>query len=401
MTHLIDTAKAAVVPAQQEGENLFSIFVQYIDRSEKTTRTYLTNLRQFAAWANYAGIAEPARQDIINYREWLISEHDAIEFAPGTPAGWKYRTDSRGNRQRVSCSATTVKLYLQSVRQFYAWAAAEGLTQNIAANIHAPKVTTAHRKDSLTAREVQRIEESIAAHAEAQQTAAAAAQKDAAGRTQRSTEQGKRLLAIYLLAVNVGLRTVEISRANIRDLEVKDGNATLYIWGKGHAEPDTRKPLAPAVYAAIRDYLNSRTDSPTAASPLFVSTGNRSGGKRIASTTISKMLKQAMKEAGFDSDRLTAHSLRHTAGQNVMKITGENVYKTQLYMRHSSPATTEIYLDNTSAAQDADLANRLFDFYHGGTASTTAADRVKQAMQGMNPAQLEQLANIAAAMATR
>lgn len=391
----------AELTAQSMGQNLFAAFVAYIDRSPKTTRTYLTNLRQFMAWMKYAGITAPARQDVINYREWLIAEHDAIELDTTAPQGWRYRTDRSGNPQRIICKPYTVKQYLQSVKQFFSWAAAEGLYQNIGANIHAPKITDTHRKDSLTAQEVQTIEQSITSTAEARQAAAADAKKDAAGRMQRSTEQGKRLYAMYLLAVNAGLRTVEISRANIKDIEIKNGNATLFVWGKGHTEPDAKKPLAPAVYAAIRDYLDSRSDSPTSASPLFVSTGNRSHGKRIAPTTISTMLKQAMQGAGFDSERLTAHSLRHTAGQNVMQITGDNIYQTQMYMRHTSPKTTEIYLENDSTAQDAALAQRLFDHYHGGTASNSAADRLQQAMQTMNPAQLEQLAQIAAAMATR
>ena len=396
MNEIIKATQGAMIPAQEVGADLFAAFVRYIDRSEKTTRTYLTNLRQFMAWMKYAGIKAPARQDVINYREWLLSEHDAIELDSSAPAGWRYRT-----AQRIVCKPYTVKQYLQSVKQFFSWAAAEGYYQNIAANIHAPKIKEAHRKDSLTAQEVQTIEESIAARAEAQQATAAEAKKDAAGRLQRSTEQGKRLYAIYLLAVNAGLRTVEISRANIRDLEVKNGNATLFVWGKGHAEPDAKKPLAPAVYEAIKDYLSSRSDHPTAASPLFVSTGNRSGGKRIAATTISTMLKKAMQAAGFDSERLTAHSLRHTAGQNVMQITGDNIYQTQMYMRHSSPKTTEIYLDNETSAQDAILAQRLFEHYHGGQSSSTTQDKLQAAMLTMSLAQLEQLAQIAAAMAHR
>lgn len=391
----------AELTAQSMGQNLFAAFVEYIDRSPKTARTYLTNFRQFAAWMKFAAVQQPTRQDIINYREWLIAEHDAIELDTTAPQGWRYRTDHSGNRQRIVCKPNTVKQYLQSVKQFFSWAAAEGHYPNIAANIHAPKVTDTHRKDSLTAQEVQTIEKSITSTAEARQAAAADAKKDAAGRMQRSGEQGKRLYAMYLLAVNAGLRTVEISRTNIKDLEIKNGNATLFVWGKGHTEPDAKKPLAPAVYAAIREYLDSRSDSPTSASPLFVSTGNRSHGKRIAPTTISTMLKQAMQGAGFDSERLTAHSLRHTAGQNVMQITGDNIYQTQMYMRHSSPKTTEIYLENDSTAQDAALAQRLFEHYHGGQTSNSAADKLQQAMQTMNPAQLEQLAAIAAAMATR
>ncbi len=381
-----------------QGMGLFSSFIGYIDRSPKTTRTYTTNLRQFAAWVKYADVQQPQREDIINYREWLGAEHDAIELQPSAPAGWTYRTDRNGNRQKVNCKPNTVKQYLQSVKQFFTWTAAEGIYPNIAANVHAPKIKEAHRKDSLTAADVQTIEKSITSRAAAQQAAAAGAEKDTNGRIQRSTEQGKRLFAIYSLAVNAGLRTVEISRANIRDIEVKNGTACLYIWGKGHAEADTKKPLAAEVYAAIKEYISSRTDNPTGNSPLFVGTGNRSRGKRIAPTTISTMLKQAMQAAGFDSERLTAHSLRHTAGQNMMDITGDNIYQTQQYMRHSSPKTTEIYLDNNNAAQDAALAQRLYEHYHGTDTGTSAADRLQMAMQRMNPAQLEQLANIAAAM---
>lgn len=380
------------------GQDLFSSFIGYIDRCPKTTRTYTNNLRQFAAWTKYAGIAQPQRDDIIKYREWLAAEHDAIELDPSAPAGWTYRTDRSGNRQKVNCKPNTVKQYLQSVKQFFTWTAAEGLYPNVAANVHAPKIKEAHRKDSLTAADVETIEKSITRRADAQLAEAAAAGKDVFGRIQRSTEQGKRLFAIYSLAVNAGLRTVEISRANIRDIEVKNGTACLYIWGKGHAEADTKKPLAAEVYAAIKEYISCRTDNPTGASPLFVSTGNRSRGKRIAPTTISTMLKQAMQAAGFDSERLTAHSLRHTAGQNMMDITGDNIYQTQQYMRHSSPKTTEIYLDNNNAAQDAALAQRLYEHYHGSETGASAADRVQMAMQRMTPAQLEQLANIAAAM---
>jgi integrase/recombinase XerC len=253
----------------------------------------------------------------------------------------------------------------------------------------------------LTAAEVETIEKSIEERAAARQAEAAEAAKDAEGRKQRSTEQGKRLYAMYLLAVNAGLRTIEISRANVKDLEVKQGAACLYIWGKGHSEPDQKKPIAPAVYEAIREYLEARADHPTGASPLFVSTGNRSGGARIAPTTISTMLKRAMQAAGFDSERLTAHSLRHTAGQNVMQITGENIYQTQLYMRHSNPTTTEIYLDNSTAAQNAALAERLYKHYHGGDEPQTAAGKLQEAMQAMTPAQLDQLAQIAAAMASK
>lgn len=354
--------------------NLFDDFLAFIDRGDKTTRTYIVNLRQFAAWLKYEGITRPARADIINYRQYLTTEHRAIKLDQSAPEGWSYRTDAAGNAIIVKCKPNTIKLYLQSVCQFFKWAASEGLYPNIAENIHAPKIRQdSHKKEALTAADVLRIEQNIATTAEAHKATAAQNKKDTAGRINRANEQGKRLYAMYLLAVNCGLRTVEISRANIKDIEVINGTAFLYIWGKGHAEADTKKTLAPEVKAAIDDYLASRTDARTANSPLFVSTGNRSGGKRIATTTISTMLKRAMQQAGYDSERITAHSLRHTAGTNVQELTG-NLYLTQQYMRHVNPATTEIYLHNNTQAQETEIAQQLYNYYHSAAAQTGAVN---------------------------
>lgn len=385
--------------AQEFSGELFTRFISFIDRSEKTTRTYLTNLKQFMAWMKYAAIRNPERADIITYRDWLAAPHDAIMLAPEKENGWEYRTDSRGNRQTVTCKANTVIQYLRSVKQFFKWAASERLYPDIAANVHAPKLRQdTHRKDALTAANVLTIEKSIETRAQERADAAAAAEKDTAGRMQRTDEQGKRLYAMYLLAVNAGLRTIEISRANVKDIETINGRAVIYIWGKGHAEADTKKALAPEVKAAIDDYLKSRTDNPTGTSPLFVATGNRSGGRRLDPTTISKMLKKAMQEAGFDSERITAHSLRHTAGTNVQELTGD-LYQTQHYMRHMNPATTEIYLHNATDTAEADIADRLYRHYHGGDSRTATGSDLACILQRMSAAQLAQLTMIAAALA--
>lgn len=390
------TATAAALPAQDLRPGLFNDFIQYIDRGQQTTKTYINNLRQFAAYLAYKTIRRPQRQDIIAYRDYLGQEHDALQFDP--VAGWRYRTDRQGNRYTVTCKPATIKLYLQSVRAFFSWTASEGLYPDIAANIHAPKVRQDfHKKDSLTAADVLTIERSIQAGTITRRAAAATCRKDTAGRISRTDEQGKRLYAMYLLAVNAGLRTVELSRANVKDLEVKGGRAVLYIWGKGHTEADQRKALAPEVYKAIKDYLDSRTDRPTGGSPLFVSTGNRSGGQRIATTTISRMLKGAMIQAGYDSERLTAHSLRHTCGTNAQEITGD-LYQTQKYMRHTSPATTEIYLHNDTEKQETETAQQLYNYYHGITEGDSR-QRLEMILQRMTPGQLEQLTGIAAAMA--
>ena len=393
----ITATGAAIIPANDLQTSLFNEFISFIDRGEKTTRTYITNLRQFAAWLKYASIARPIRQDIISYRDYLGAEHDAIQL--DAAEGWTYRRDKNGNRIKVKCKPNTIAQYLRSVAQFFRWTAAAGLYPNIAENIHAPKIRhDTHKKDALTAADVLKIEKSIQAAADEKKAAAAMEEKDTAGRISRATEQGKRDYAMYVLAVNAGLRTIEISRANVKDIEVRNGRAVLYIWGKGHTEPDQRKPLAPQVYAAIKDYLNARSDRPTANSPLFVATGNRSGGQRIAETTISKILKKSMQAAGYDSDRITAHTLRHTAGTNVQEIT-QNLYVTQKYMRHANPATTEIYLHNDTERQEMQTAQELYNLYHGITDKADNRQKLEGILQGMSAAQIEQLTGIAAAMA--
>ena len=352
--------------------SLFTDFVRFVDGSQKTTKTYVNNLKQFAVWTRYQNVEQPIREDVLSYRNWLTTEHQAIEYA-NTEMGWKYRLDASGNPVIVTCKPATVRLYMQSVKQFFKWTATNNLYPNIAEQIKTPKVRNdIHKKDALTPSEVLIVEQSIASKATEKTTQQENQTKDTKGRIQRSTEQGKRMYAIYLLAVNAGLRTVEISRANVKDLECKGGQAYLYVWGKGHSEADQKKPINREVYKAIKDYLASRTDRPTGTSPLFVATGNRAHGKRIAPTTISTMLKQALVGAGFESERLTAHSLRHTAGTSVQSLTN-NLYATQNYMRHTSPTTTEIYLHVETEKQDAEIADQLYSLYHRGVAKSASA----------------------------
>ena len=397
MNNQMITPAAAIIPAADLQGELFEDFIKFIDRGPKTTTTYITNLRQFVAWMRYKAIRRPIRADIILYRDYLLTEHEAIQIDPEAPEGWNYRR-KRGREYKVICKPNTVKQYLQSVRQFFSWTAANGFYPNIAANIHAPKIRTdAHKKDALTAADVLTIETSILDESLKKIREANKARKDREGRTDRAEEQGKRLFAMYTLAVNAGLRTVEISRANVGDLETRGGQAVLYVWGKGHSEPDTRKPLAPEVYQSIKEYLTTRATDPTPNSPLFVATGNRSGGQRLAPETIGRMLKKAMQAAGYDSERITAHALRHTAGTNVQEITG-NLYLTQKYMRHTNPATTEIYLHNDTEKQEAQTAQDLYNLYHGITDTRNTRDRLNSLLSKLNSAQLEHLANIAAAM---
>jgi len=328
--------------------DLFQRFIEYTDREPTTTKGYITCLRQFARWMQENGITHPERHDILAYKEYLNGEHFGRTGAEPLKAGTKQQ-------------------YLRSVKHFFKWTAAEGFYPNIADNIHGPKLKNdTHKKDALTLEETKAVEQSI----------------------DRSTETGKRLYAMYLLGARRGLRTVELSRASVKDLHRKGSTLYIDIWGKGHAEPDTTRALDPDTAAALEDYLQSREDKAPAGSPLFTSTSNRSKGQRIAPTTISTMLKGALVNAGLDSDRLTAHSLRHTAG--TMAVEQGNIYAAQRFLRHNDPKTTEIYTHTNDLEQDKGLAMKIFNSYHDSTGEAAQRQEIISMLAALDPAQLKQ-----------
>ena len=83
--------------------------------------------------------------------------------------------------------------------------------------------------------------------------------------------------------------------------------------------------------------------------PLFSSTGNRANGCRLTEPSISRIIKNVFKAAGYDCDKLTAHSLRHTSN-------------TLLFQAH--PKTTEIYLhaaDRDNDRSEQQIYDRIFE----------------------------------------
>jgi integrase/recombinase XerC len=146
--------------------------------------------------------------------------------------------------------------------------------------------------------------------------------------------------------------------------------------------------IIPELKAAIDDYLSSREAKATAKSPLFTSTSNRSKGKRIAETTISTMIKEMLINAGYDSDRLTAHSLRHTSGTGAYKATG-NIYLAQKHQRHASPETTEIYI-HAEEREERQTEQQVYNYYFGAENKSKAAEAA-ELLQTLDEAKLDKV----------
>lgn len=280
--------------------DLLDRFIAYVDATERTIETYRKALKQFFAYLKDRSINQPSRTDVLSYRDELKETHK--------PA--------------------TVQTYIIAVRQFFKWTEIEGIYPDIADHVKGAKVDREHKKDYLTSAQVKAVMTGI----------------------DRTTEQGIRDYAVLALMFTAGLRTVEVSRANIEDLRTAGDQTVLYVQGKGHEEKAEFVKVAPATEQAIRDYLKCRKVK-NSKEPLFCSTSNNSAGGRLSTRSISGIVKGHLIDAGYDSDRLTAHSTRHTA-VTLALLNGQSLEAVQQFARHSNIATTQIYAHHLDKAQN-------------------------------------------------
>ena len=311
MEEMIVQGNTAIVAQKTITEDLFNSFIEYLDASPKTVETYTRAVRQFFKYIYENGINQPTREDVIAYREYLKDTH----------------------------KPTTVQNYIVAVRLFFQWIEQKGLYPNVAEHIKGAKLDKNHKKDYLTSRQVKKVLETA----------------------KEESLQGLRDYAILALMFTGGLRTIEVSRANIEDLRTAGDCEVLYLQGKGHEEKTDYIKLIPEIEDAIRAYLKARGSvDPT--EPLFTSTSNNSKGERISTRTVSGIVKTALKNAGYDSDKLTAHSTRHTA-VTLALMGGQKLEEVQQFARHKNLATTLIYAHNIDRAKnncEATIAKAIF-----------------------------------------
>lgn len=292
-------------------EEMYQRFINYLDASPKTIETYSRAVRQFINYIGQRGITQPARDTVIAFREYL----------------------------KETCKPATVQNYIVAVRLFFQWTEQEGLYPNIAQHIKGAKISKDHKKDYLTSSQVKAILEAI----------------------ERDTIQGRRDYAILTLMITGGLRDIEVARANIEDLQTLGDSTVLYLQGKGKEERTDFVKVPPEVEKALRASLADRP-SAEASDPLFISLSNNSKGQRISTRSISGTVKQRLRNAGYDSERLTAHSLRHTA-VTLSLLGGNSLQEVQQFARHSNIATTQIYAHNLDRAQnkcESTIASAIF-----------------------------------------
>lgn len=272
-------------------------FIQSLDSSKSTKRTYKQALERFELWIAENNITSPQRGDILRYKDGLKAD---------------------------GLASLTVSAYLVAVRRFFAYLEGIKAYPNIAKDIKGMKRPKGFLKDTLTKTQVKRLLRTI----------------------QENGITSLRDFAIINLMLRTGIRTIEVVRADIGDLGTESGENVLRIWGKGRDEKDDFVLLTPDAYNPIMDYLKNRKQ-PEASKPLFVSHSNRSINNRLTTRSIRRIVKRQLRKAGLDSRKLSAHSLRHTAATIALQ-NGADIVSIKDMLRHTNISTTMVYAHNVN-----------------------------------------------------
>jgi integrase/recombinase XerC/integrase/recombinase XerD len=148
--------------------------------------------------------------------------------------------------------------------------------------------------------------------------------------------------AVLNLMVRTGLRCIEVTRANVEDIQYKSGKRVLVIQGKGRLDKDRLVVLTDKSYGPIEEYLRTR-GRVNSGEPLFTSSSNNSKGERLTTRSISKIAKDRLNEIGLTGRTFSAHGLRHTAGTNGLRA-GLSLDRVAGLLGHSSTETTKMYV---------------------------------------------------------
>lgn len=307
---------ASLSPFSQNPEGLIKAYTDTLANVvEGSKATYTRALRAYFSYRNNSGLSDlaPTRAEIVAYKAHLLQSRSAENGGEGY-------------------SALTICSYLNAVRGFFGWIAAEseGRIPNIAKDIKSPKHTTAHKKQHL---EVNRVRDLLKYYQD------------------RESPTALRDLAIVSLLVRTGLRTAELVGANIGDIQFIGNNRVLWIKGKGRVEKDNYVVLTEKTYAPIRAYLNTRPlAQPNEA--LFISDSNHrarteSGATtaRLSTRTIRNIVREGLDSIGLDNKAFTAHSLRHTTAVAILEA-GGRLDDVKAQLRHASTATSQIYVES-------------------------------------------------------
>lgn len=309
----VESNAVVVVANSPFTSSVVADWIAFCDVQPATQKTYDKAIKSFVGYLTGNGIAQPEREDVIGYREWLLAD------------GYK---------------VSSARLYLTVVKKFFRWLSSRNIYPNVADGVKLPAMPTdEHARDALT------LEES----------------KQAISSFEGTSEKTLRDKCIMSLMIGAGLRSVEVVRLDVGDIEKRRGQWFINVHGKARAGKTDSVQISPELKKLIDDYLSVRPNAKKG-TPMFISTAHRNAGRRLQTQSVSRLAKRVFKKIGIESDRVTCHSCRHACA-TLMLEAGVPVRNVQKILRHRSTTTTEIYSHDIDAYNNHGvqiLSNLLF-----------------------------------------
>lgn len=316
---LIETS-TAVVANNPFSSATFADWIHFCDVKPATQKTYDKAIQAFANFLKSNGIDRPTREDVIAFRKMMTDEDN-----DGANAVYK---------------PSTARLYLSVTKKFFAWLASKGLYLNIAAGVKLPEMPTdEHSRDSLTLDEAKATISSFTG----------------------ADEKSLRDKAIMSLMIGCGLRSCEVVRLDLGDVEKRRGQWFIRVHGKKRSGKVDDVALSGALKKILDDYLAARPAGKKG-SPMFIATSNRNRGARLETQSISRLAKKTFAKIGIESERVTCHSCRH-AHATIALQAGISLREVSKNLRHRSSQVTEVYLhdlDKFNNRSVATVSNLIF-----------------------------------------
>lgn len=281
--------------------------------------TTLTIQQIIDEWLTSSDIAEVSKRSYRTKLGLWFRYLASIHYNPRVPArqqvlDWKRELESAGR------STLTVDSYITAVRLFYRYCSRRGYYTDITQGVRSATKYKGYRKLSLTAEEAITLLDSID--------------------TTRTT--GKRDKLAIAMMLMLGLRTCELERMNVGDIESAYDKRVVMVQRKGRHDKSEAVALTPYLDELLCDYMGER-EVDSWDDPLFLAE-RRERGQRLKRTTISEMVHDRLRAIGINDPRITAHSLRHTCAQLLLSE-GVDMATVQNILGHTSINTTRLYTD--------------------------------------------------------
>jgi site-specific recombinase XerD len=149
-----------------------------------------------------------------------------------------------------------------------------------------------------------------------------------------SPESACRDVAIVTLLTRLGLRSIEVARLRLDDIDWRAGEIVVH----GKANCTERLPLPSDVGSAVAAYLQRGRPASAQDRALFVRI--KAPHRAMSRSALSSVVAQAAQRAGIGC--IYAHRLRHTAATELLRA-GASLPEIGQLLRHRHVMTTAIY----------------------------------------------------------